>query len=145
MLRIRQAIVTRPLQRNHYSIMSRAKQRAGLSSKSDKSTDHNPSSGIPRNLIKPKSNAQIPFSRRTTVKREAKPQEKTYEWTTRGLAKKSVVFNEVMASTAHKKSIPLGAPSLSKVATAAATTTTRTSAMQPPFPINPRQPAGKCV
>ncbi|KAI7881976.1 GTP-binding protein Era [Lichtheimia hyalospora FSU 10163] len=117
--------------------MSRAKQRAGLSSKSDKNTDHNPSSGIPRNLIKPKSNTQIPLSRRTTVKREAKHEEKTIEWTTRGLARKSVVFNEVMASGSHKKSIPLGAPSLSKVAT-----TTRTSAMRPSFPINPRQPAG---
>lgn len=137
MLRIRPTIVARstpPSGQCHYSIMSRAKQRAGLSTKGDRSSDPNPSTGIPRNLIKPKANAQLPPSRRHVIHRETPLNESTKEWTTRGLAKKSAL-GETMAMASTKKSIPLGAPSLSKVTTA---TTSRSS----PFPINPRQPAG---
>lgn len=140
MLRIRPTIVTRSTTSSsgqcHYSIMSRAKQRAGLSTKGDRSSDQ---TGIPRNLIKPKANAQLPPSRRRQVIHPETPLNESSsgrgsstnkEWTTRGLAKKSAL-GEAMAMASSKKSIPLGAP---KVTTA----TTRS----PPFPINPRQPAG---
>lgn len=145
MLRIRPTIVTRstpPSGQCHYSIMSRAKQRAGLSTKGDRSSDPIASTGIPRNLIKPKANAQLPPSRRHVIHRETPFNESssssrgsTKEWATRGLAKKSAL-GEAMATASTKKSIPLGAPSLSKVTTA--TTTSRSS----PFLVNPRQPAG---
>lgn len=133
MLRIRPTVVTHS--RTNYSIMSRAKKRAGLSNKSDGSTDPNQTAGIPRNLIKPKANAQLPPSRRQLINRETVDQSSSFnEWTTRGLAKQSAL-GEAMAKASLKKSIPLGAPSSSKV----------TMQLGPPqFSINPRQPAGKC-